>query len=167
VARYLRDVKTLYPDITEYHRFNMRMEELAAQAKAAPAHTHKRVNLNAFVPAFVAEAFNIGANAGRDFADEVTSIAKKKAEKLKPLNLPEREVADYMILTTEVEMKVKLAKIMHVSDIPELFESQLGHYPKWAAKNGLSDEQKREFDPVVSGMERAAQAQEVLRERQR
>ena len=83
VARYLRDVKMLYPEITEYHRFNMRMEELAAQVEAAPASKHKPMDIHKFGPAFAAQGFYAGAEAGA----EVGNFVFKIKQGLKPLGL--------------------------------------------------------------------------------
>jgi hypothetical protein len=164
VARYLRDVKTLYPDITEYHRFNMRMEELAAQVKAAPASTHKPMDIHTFGPAIAAQGFFTGAEAGA----EVGNFVFKIKQGLKPLGLQKGQEDEYVkIATSAAGEGLAVRKLaegrMYVPDLQRYFQPASKAYDNWATANNLSDAQREAFNPVTPAIERAIRERDALK----
>lgn len=163
MARYLRDVKTLYPDITEYHRFNMRMEELATQAKAAPASKHKPMDIHTFGPAIAAQGFYTGAEVGA----EVGNFVFKIKQGLKPLGLQNEQEEYVRIATSAAGEGLAVRKLaqgrMYVPDLQRYFQPASKAYDNWATANSLSDVQREAFNPVTPAMERAIRERDALK----
>lgn len=156
MARYLRDVKAIYPEIDQFPRFNQKWDKFVKDAQVVAAPKRQSINLDTVGPAIVAEGFYVGARAGAQLGDFVFQL--KQGLQSSGLNLTRDQENDYLkIATTAAGIASGARKYSAFAVAEKALEKLSGDYDRWATSNGLNDKQREAMDPIAPAQRRIEQ----------